>query len=407
MGLNLAVVSDIHVGSAARARDLDPQDCGKGVRDDDYVSRFVEYCRNNNIRADFLIVPGDITNRATPDEFQLASRRLVELASGLEVPEDRILFVPGNHDVDWSVLKSDPPDKSGFRFAQRYQPLSQPNCIFSTILQKSSYGTVTDKPYFCLWDLPEMLVVGHNSALHDKPDSTVHHGLIPQESLLKLDEVLSRHPIEETRARLMIVHHHPLQYSDPIPNEPDFSAMTNAEALLKLLAKHKFDLLIHGHKHKPNFNIHLIDSYFAIPILGAGSFSYQLDSRWNGLVNNQFHHVEIHDRDPSDARLRGCLHSYTYLCGHGWRQSRDHNGIDHCIYFGGLASEGQLLPLLRSTISAELRQRSYVRWNEVSELHKELLYVPRKLLIQCLKTLQSDLGYTLYDSDANNMLLLR
>lgn len=58
-------------------------------------------------RFDAIIVSGDLTQRASPPEYsdlrQFAQERLMLL-----LPEDkreagRIIFVPGNHDVDWSV----------------------------------------------------------------------------------------------------------------------------------------------------------------------------------------------------------------------------------------------------------------------------------------------------------------
>jgi predicted phosphodiesterase len=404
MKMAIAIVSDLHVGDGARSRDLDPNDDGSGIRDEKYIEQFAKFCQTQGIKANALVIPGDITNHATPDEFQLASEKLNAIALALEVPTDRILFVPGNHDVDWDVMKI--PDKSGTRRKQRYQPLVQANCLFHHRLSESKTGNITEEPYFCLWQYDDLLVLGQNSASHDAPDSKPHHGLVPQASINAIDLELAAHPQKRDQLRLAIVHHHPLQYSDPVPNEPDFSAMTNSEALLKVLAKHGFDLLIHGHKHKPNFNCHMVNSYHSLPILGAGSFSYRLDPRWSGLVNNQFHRIEIHGRDDDTSRILGEVQSYSYLCGHGWLKSASANGIEHSIFFGGYTTEIALRKRLISIIHDAFESSDFLDWDAESEGNSDLKYVPSAQLLRTLEHLEEDLGFRLYRTP-DRIILLR
>jgi len=82
---------------------------------------------------------------------------------------------------------------------------------------------------------------------------------------------------EPSQLRLFVVHHHPIQYSEPYPDIPafvDFSILSNAGNLHALLRKHNFDILIHGHRHVPKFESHTIlfrlsDSTYWVPEASA------------------------------------------------------------------------------------------------------------------------------------------
>lgn len=395
------------MGAAARAVDLNPRPEESKYAERDYIEKFERFVKAKDLQAAFLVVPGDITNKAAPDEFRLASKQIVRIAAALQVPSDHILFVPGNHDVDWKVLSVDPGDRSNFRLRQRYQPFEQPECLFAEALNRAAINAITDADCFCIWQFPEAIAVGLNSAFHDGPNDAIHHGLIPAHALSKLGAELQKLEHTPTQIRIAVVHHHPVQYSDPISDEPDFSAMTNAESLLKLLEEHRFDILVHGHKHVPNFNVWQVSSYFQLPILGAGSFSYLLDSRWNGLVSNQFHVLEIHERDVNTGQLLGRLVNFTYLCGHGWRESHAGNGIEHEIYFGGFRSEADLKVALQDEIRTRFSKTSFIRVSDLFATNRDFRYVASKLMLRVLRSLAKDVGFAIHDDNLSKMLLLK
>ncbi|MCG7642123.1 metallophosphoesterase [Alteromonas sp. MmMcT2-2] len=95
--MKLAVISDLHVGDYARAKDFNPSEGEHSVIDcfmDSFKSKFGK-C---DYKCDYLFVAGDITNRANKTEFDLATVRILEIAETLTVPESNIFIVPGNHD---------------------------------------------------------------------------------------------------------------------------------------------------------------------------------------------------------------------------------------------------------------------------------------------------------------------
>ncbi len=400
--LRIAVVSDMHVGEKARARDFCPG--ASTAPETGYRERFLDFVKDADLHADYLILPGDVSNKASPAEFALASDIVQEIAQAFGVDRERVIYVPGNHDVDWAVMAADDP--TGFRRSQRYAPLQGEQWMFREILSRSP-RPLTEEPYFSVWEYDDLVVVGYNSSSHDEPSASVHHGLISTESLGELGACLDALDLTKERLKLFLVHHHPVQYSDPIPNEPDFSAMTNAGNLLKLLRQKHFDLVVHGHKHCPRFETYIIDSGFPLAILCAGSFSSVLDTRWSGYVNNQFHMIDVDGRDSDNACIFGVVRSWTYLCGKGWTESQQNNGIPHASPFGTY-----LLPeTLKATIEPLLRERlekgDYVEWRDVVEAMPQLKHLQPERVIEVLDALAINLSFRRHGSPPDEVVLLK
>src|SRR4051794_38782117 len=120
IGKRIAIISDIHIGPAARAKDLAPSPGADDRRDAQFLHRFESFVRNEGLSADLLIVAGDITSEAKHSEFMHASTIVLKVAEWLGVERDKIFFVPGNHDVNWDTLKrpGDATDKA-FNWSRR------------------------------------------------------------------------------------------------------------------------------------------------------------------------------------------------------------------------------------------------------------------------------------------------
>lgn len=53
-------------------------------------------------RLDYLVISGDMSNKADPEEFDRARAFAADLISEFGLSAERCLFVPGNHDVNWN-----------------------------------------------------------------------------------------------------------------------------------------------------------------------------------------------------------------------------------------------------------------------------------------------------------------
>ena len=299
-----------------------------------------------------------------------------------------------------------PADPTGLRFTMRYVALRNPPWLFDRVMRRAHRHLLDDPPCFCAWDSGDVLVLGFNSSNHDTPDVSVHHGLVPQETIDEARVFLSSHDLRKHKVRISLVHHHPMQYSDPVPDEPDFSVMTNGGHFMELMRAFRFDLIVHGHKHAPQFTTQIINDGFPLVILGAGSFSARLDPRWSGLVNNQFHLITIGDRDV-DGCVRGEVLSWTYLSGHGWVPSEPANGIRHRIPFGTHVQAAQLETRLEPLILECFRAGDYIEWHAIVSMIPELAHVAPATVCTVLDALASRLNFRRHGVPPDDVVLLR
>lgn len=399
--INLAVMSDLHVGLAARAKDLCPKPPTTARKnrarynaksEDAYRQKFVEFIQENEITADYLVLPGDLTNQAQPQEVQIASELILQVADALYVPQNKIVFVPGNHDVNWSVF--DPTDDTGVSWGQRYAPISSDIFHFRQLVNRGDSDLFLP-PHFTAWSFDDLLVIGYNSASHDSPvpEDIAHHGLADPNHLAAIRRYLDSIGPPDGRLRLFLVHHHPLDFAAPLPSKADFSLMTNAENLLSLLHECDFDLLIHGHKHQPKFGTHSTQTHSHLPILCSGSFSVEIDTQWAGTVDNQFHLVTVNGRTGYESRVTGKITSWANNHSRGWIPSEEStSGIHHIIPFGNYVMPKELDTRLEPFITQWLTQHDHILWKDVVEKFPDLEHLPLDSAIAAFTRMELRLG---------------
>src|SRR5262249_29712515 len=52
-------------------------------------------------RLDYLVLSGDLTNRASAEEFDKCYQLISQLIEQFELSAERCIIVPGNHDLSW------------------------------------------------------------------------------------------------------------------------------------------------------------------------------------------------------------------------------------------------------------------------------------------------------------------
>ena len=177
--ITIAVLSDLHVGDA-RCKDLYPPGYspGKEVVDERYIDQFTDFVRQEGIRADYLIVPGDVSNGGRVEQVELADHSVISCADALLVNLGKVLFVPGNHDVEWAAFRDNDP--TGHYASMRYTALRDRNTVFKRSMDAAA-GEFLDDPHFGIWDFDDLFAVGYNSAWHDRPDGDdPNHGYISE-----------------------------------------------------------------------------------------------------------------------------------------------------------------------------------------------------------------------------------
>jgi predicted phosphodiesterase len=384
--MRILVLSDLHIGKKARGKDLCPNGDNDWL-DENYKIDFINYIHSEKIRVDYLIITGDISNTATFQEFSLGNNLIDEISQELNLDKSKVLIIPGNHDVDWEVLKlADPknPDDLKFRKSQRYDSLKHG-------LINWNIDEFLENPYFKSWIFKDLFVLGFNSAWHDENDVNVHHGLITDDIIQKMDAHIHAQDLTN-KVKLFITHHHLFQYSDPLSIDPDFSIMVHSEKLLRMLAKNKFDMITHGHKHIPRIITQEIDCIHPLSMLCAGSFSVKLDQRLNGTILNMFHIINFEGRDKETDKIYGYIENYSYLSTHKWIKSlKNNSNILYKQGFGAYASIKALKEKLSPIIQGQVNNQGSACWSKLCRQYPSLSYHPAEFISQLTDEIRDDL----------------
>lgn len=403
--LRIAVLSDLHIGEGARTADLCPSGGGPALRVP-FKKLFLDFVSQASIRANYLLIPGDITSSCQSAEIDAASDFLAEIAVAMEVPEQCIAWVPGNHDVDWAVLQV--PQSPEIRWQQRYDPWRHGGKLFATAQPQA--GTILDPPFVGAWTAGQLSIVGYNSACQDRPETTVHHGVFKPEHLPALDALASELGTGAAQVRVFMVHHHPVaqRFAVPGAGQEDFSLLQNARSMLHALRQWNFDLLVHGHAHQPSFEVQQIDGGNPIAVLGAGSFCGQLPGEWHGSINNVFHLIHIDGRHPETGHVVGCVRTWAFYPGHGWLPSREPaDGMEHREPFGWYPPGSLLADRLRVAVSALLAEGPHFNLDSLAKLEPTVGYLRPGRVTETLGQLAAELGFFAHGSSLSDMIWVR
>ncbi|WP_155373679.1 trypsin-like peptidase domain-containing protein [Catellatospora vulcania] len=199
------------------------------------------------LRPDLVVVTGDLTERGMPAEFARADRFLRGLTATLGLSRDRLIVVPGDHDVNRIACE-------GYFKSQQadgVEPLAPfwPKWRHFAAMFRRLYDGVDsaeftpDRPW-TLFEVPGLSVVvaGLNSTMADSHQPEDHYGFCGDEQLAWFAERLRRY---RSRGWLRIgaVHHDPLQVAGR-----EEEHLRDVDRLVRILAP-ELNLLLHGNAH--------------------------------------------------------------------------------------------------------------------------------------------------------------
>lgn len=408
--IKIAVISDLHVGEKACCKALK----GEAIDAESMFSeKFAKFSLRENLSPDYLLIPGDMGERARPEEMDRASALVETVLKSLNLSEDRLICIPGNHDVDWEVLKTTPVHP--MRWKQRYDSIRQPQNLFQKAFARAN-GNLFEDPNFTFWKESKLICVGYNSSWHDSPHVS-HGGKIELDHIAALRTAFEENTFKDfSGLKVFVIHHHIHQYTNYLWNET--SIASNAQALLELLAEFKFDILVHGHRHFPNFMVSKTNDLHPLVVLGAGSFTREIDGDLAGIVANQFHMIEVNGRNEEGA-VFGKLKNWAYLTAGGWIKSYVAqttnrgvpigSGIDHEKPFGGYNTRTNILTVLRPKIELAFGNgQTILDIEEFITSDIGLMHVTQDLMSEAIKDLGIELGFQqIVSSSANNRFMLK
>ncbi|HEU4410857.1 MAG TPA: metallophosphoesterase [Polyangiaceae bacterium] len=307
-------LSDLHVGGDADVASL-LQPLGADLRDDEEGL--------GTERLDYLVVSGDLTNRASPEEFERAREFVSALIREFGLTAERCIVVPGNHDLNWDEegvyawKKRRQVDPKGLtpgayravgdegyyvrddaRYPDRFKNFSR--YFYHPVLQQE-YPLAAEQqclPFLAPADGLQFLAM--NSAFeideHFPARSGIHDGALAR-GLAEAGRQVRR---AEAEGRLaagagvlrLAVWHHPVSGNEKIEND----------AFLGRLQQAGVRACLHGHVHEDRADLlRYLDRGRALYAVGAGSFGAPVRDRPEA-VPRLYNLVEI-ERDRSRLRV--------------------------------------------------------------------------------------------------------
>jgi hypothetical protein len=206
-----------------------------------------------------VVISGDVVYQAGQDEYGDALAFCQALVKGLSISPEQIVFCPGNHDVNWTDSKGDPK-----RRFDNY--LSFLRDFYGEDLFRKLYPLIT-------WDFrvgsarpqPEDIVgvsvfpglgvelYSFNSCVYETEQQ--HYGFVGGRQTRHAEELFVH--ADPPRVRVAVLHHHIHPYPEPVELDDkgthwhDTSTVRDAGLFERFLERNGFDIVLHGHKHKP------------------------------------------------------------------------------------------------------------------------------------------------------------
>lgn len=246
-----------------------------------FIERLIDDIRNISgeytFKPIYIVLSGDITEKAQQDEFKDAIEILGKLSDGLEINRMKIISVPGNHDVNWDL--ADDSQNTGDKQLKYYHYNSfvmnitkrkeeHEKCYYPRVVQ-DQIDLSSDKRL----DLEFILL---NSC--EKENRSFHKGYVCQEKLQKI-----LHTTKENECLKIAILHHPLHEKD--------SSIENASDIESILAYHKYNIILTGHVHSGSINAKTYDSGHQVIIASCGSTGVNKKQRDDGIQNQYCIHV--------------------------------------------------------------------------------------------------------------------
>lgn len=239
---------------------------------------------------DYLVLSGDIADKSTESDYQSAQLLVEQLIQRFKLKRNKIILVPGNHDVDYMLSKQAysrfihdpiPTADAGKRFIQQSvgrvvcdnEPLYQQRFanfarFYETICQQAYPLLESDQALVRAYASDKLLFLGLNSATEID-----HH----YESRARINmEALAKGLLKLTAKHddwlKIAVWHHPIR--GPEAMNADF---------VEQLTMRGFQACMHGHIHEAIEDYHKFDDRRGVRVIGVGTFGAPIRQQTPGI----------------------------------------------------------------------------------------------------------------------------
>lgn len=284
-------VSDIHFGPKHYFTSLGISQDQVPTADKPSLAKYmIEALHTFSNRGDFLAVTGDLTQSALTDEFAQAETCIKELAAaldkGMENHLKNVAIVPGNHDVNWTVMQADP--------GARYMGFV-PYIRFRTNLGAKIEHQVEPERLYEIVDLIESfncVIVGFNSAVLEGPDD--HRGYIGESQFKNVMQEVNALCGSKKPLKIALMHHHLSPVSSlEVGLSKAENVLRDSQYIKAGLIENGFSLVLHGHRHFSHEEMidQSGDGGNKLVVIGCGSTGVDITER--GSQQLQYNRISI------------------------------------------------------------------------------------------------------------------
>jgi hypothetical protein len=303
------------------------------------------------IKADLLLSPGDLGNKACAEGIKYAWKSLHEIGNQLQA--HLVTASSGNHDLNSRYLdhKVDPAET----LQRLIPPYPLPDEKNNDKYWARKFALVQSEHY--------RLIVLNSAAYHGGLPEEIEYGRISDLTIDRIESELS--DSNETPINIILCHHHPHQFAERAGNDDTKEVMRNGHLLLDLLSKGKYGnwIVIHGHKHLARVTFSQ-GGNSAPFVMAAGSFSAVIYPELQNQARNQFYLLEL----PLDNSLGliGTIRSWDWT-PRGWVPAMPKgSGLPAICKFGCRDNPQNLARRIDQALGADI----VANWNDL------LLHVP-------------------------------
>jgi len=278
--IHILHLSDIHLGSNSEARKYRAQ----------LETDLIKELRINQL--EYLVISGDVANYSTPDEYKAAFELMNGLVKRFGLDADRVVVVPGNHDLNWDLSSEAytyiPKHKLPDPLTEEYTSAGQVGALRrNEELYKRRFFNFSDHFYKKVYSSSGYpLDYAQQAIMHEHQDDRLvflalnstweidHHyrdrANINMDALSCALDQLQGSKYDDWLK--IAVWHHPVTGREGMNDE-----------FLQLLAVHGFQICMHGHVHEAKQGLYTHDPARGIHIIGAGTFGAPTREQVSGI----------------------------------------------------------------------------------------------------------------------------
>lgn len=308
------------------------------------------------LRADLLLCPGDLGDKAVPEAIRRGWRWLNELQTALGARQT--LATAGNHDVDSRYTHNDHDARGVLQALQPSFPVSN----------ERDFDRYWSRHYVVLVSDQYRVVLLNSSAFHGSGCDEYQRGRITQSTLEMLAADLK--DADDERINILLCHHHPHPHSELNLGEADL--MLGGQLLLDLLGSGSVGqwIVIHGHKHHPKISYGQSATSLAPIVFASGSMSAVLYPDLGANVRNQVYLLEFPLDGVRQQGIRATFRAWDWIPATGWLPAGNRSGLPHIGGFGYRERPATLAARMASLIT-----EVSIEWDEVISKMPEVRYL--------------------------------